>query len=281
MPQILQQITPLLWLAQSDVYTTNSGIFFSEGQACLIDPAVLPDDIHAIKNLLGEQNLKAENLILTHHHWDHLFGPEHFPNVRVITHNAYEIALSGEGADRTLRQVQYFENKYKIARSKVFRFPVPDITFERSMTIQIGDLALDLIHAPGHATDQMVVFQPESGVLWAADMLSDLEIPFVEELQAYQHTLEMLNRLDVQVLIPGHGHVTGSAAEVRGRFEEDIAYLLELRQRVENGMQAGKTLEEIQADSEAMRFKHPEDNASPHLRNVEMAYREGIEAETE
>ena len=281
MPQSLQQITPNLWLAKSDVYTTNSGVFFSEGQACLIDPAVLPDEIHAIKNLLGGQRLKAENLILTHHHWDHLFGPEHFPNVGVITHNAYKTALSGAGTDRTLRQVQHFENEYKIPRSKVFRFPMPDITFEQSMTIQAGDLALDLIHAPGHAVDQIVIFQPESGVLWAADMLSDLEIPFVEELHAYQHTLEMLIKLDVQALIPGHGHVTESAAEVRGRFEEDIAYLLELRQRVEDGLLAGKTLEEIQADSKAMSFRHPEDNAGPHLRNVEMVYREGREAETE
>ena len=58
-----------------------------------------------------------------------------------------------------------------------------------------------------------------------------------------------------------------------------LAYLDELYQRVETALKAGKSLEEAQEDCAAMRFKHPEDNAGPHKRNVEVVYREFIGAE--
>lgn len=273
MSQTLHQPHPNLWVAQSDVFTTNSGIFFAGEAACLIDPAVLPADMHAIQRLLDSQHLKPEYLVITHYHYDHVFGPEHFPDVRVIAQTACQNALYGDEYNRLQENVRRFESEYQVKRSKAFRLPLPDITFESGMSLQIGDLALELRHSPGHSPDQCVIFQPEFGILWAADMLSDLEIPFVyENLLDYQRTLQELNRLEVSLLIPGHGYLTHDAKEIRQRFAEDIDYLAELRQQVEQAIQSGQSLQETQAACAGMRFRHPQDNASPHRLNVEIAY---------
>ncbi len=274
MPQTIEQLTPNLWLAQSEVYTTNSGVFFANGKACLVDPAVLPEDILTLRRTLSEQKLEPQYLVITHHHWDHLFGPEYFQDVRVITQAGFSKELCGCGAEQTLGQIQRFEKEYSIRRSRQFRLPTADITFEHSLSIRMDELTVEIIHAPGHSPDQCVLYQPEEGILWAADMLSDLEIPFImHDLDAYQQTLAELRKLEVRLLVPGHGHFAREKETIQGRFKEDMDYLAELRQRLEKSTQAGKSLEEAFEDCKDMCFKHQEENANPHRDNVETVYK--------
>src|SRR5207237_1298579 len=141
------QLTPNLYVAQSRLFHTNQGIFVSEGQACLVDPGIYPDEIEAIARFVSKQSASAQAIILPH------------------------------------------------------------------------------THAPGHAADQLTLYHPETATLWAADMLSDLEIPFVShDLDAYQLTLAALASWDIRVLIPGHGHTTTNPQEIQARLSEDIAY---------------------------------------------------------
>jgi glyoxylase-like metal-dependent hydrolase (beta-lactamase superfamily II) len=84
-------------------------------------------------------------------------------------------------------------------------------------------------HAPGHGA----VFLPDSGVLLAGDMLSDIEIPLLDfdepgQLGSYRTALERIGALEgVRWLVPGHGHVTG-AAGFRERLAADQRYLDQL-----------------------------------------------------
>ena len=73
--------TPDLWVAQSDYFLTNSGIFIRDGQAVLIDPCMRRDEIDAIAEFVQAQHAAPRWLVLTHSHWDHILGPERFPGV--------------------------------------------------------------------------------------------------------------------------------------------------------------------------------------------------------
>lgn len=264
-----------LWIAQSSLYSTNSAVFYDGSTACLVDPGILPLEIMSILNFLETQHLKPEYILLTHSHWDHLLGPEYFPNIRVITHDRFCNELSGEGAERTMSSIQAFDRENQVRRVRSFRIPVPDITFEDSITIQIGDMSLNVTHAPGHSSDQCVVYEPVSKILWAADMLSDLEIPYIyHSLKAYQNTLARLYRLEIQYLIPGHGQYTNSRQEIETRFGEDMAYLDELGGLVHDAVRAGKNLEETQQECSMMHYRNQAENIHPHQTNVEMIYKE-------
>ena len=87
-------------------------------------------------------------------------------------------------------------------------------------------------HAPGHAA----LLIEESGVLIAADMLSDVLIPLLDlndtgdPIEDHLAALRLLEGAagDVDVVVPGHGSV-GGADQVRARIDQDRAYLQALR----------------------------------------------------
>ncbi len=272
MSQSMTQLTSQLWIAQSRLYATNSGVFLDREQACLIDPGIFPQEIQPIVHFVAEQRCAPCAIILTHSHWDHILGPEYFPGVRVITQANYAPEAIKYGA-AICRQIADLEASCGVERQRPFTIPSPDEVFKETLTLNVGNLVLRLIHAPGHAADQLVIYQPDTATLWAADMLSDLEIPFVSHnLAAYERTLAMLLTLDVLVLIPGHGSPTSDASEIRRRLADDVAYLAELRARATRALDEGQTVEETVGYCQDMRYRCLEENARSHRLNVESVY---------
>jgi glyoxylase-like metal-dependent hydrolase (beta-lactamase superfamily II) len=275
MSQEFTQLNPTLWVAQSELYHTNSGIFISDGDACLIDPGIFPREIEAITAFVGEKNAKPRFLVITHNHWDHIFGPEYFPGVSTVAQENYLKEASGKPGANTRKYVREWEQSNKIKRERSFVIPHPDITFSERTELQIGSLTLTLIHSPGHTSDQLVAYHPETTTLWAADMLSDLEIPFVSHrLAAYERTLAMIANLDIHTLVPGHGHPAVELRTIRSIISGDIDYLAELRSRVERAVGDGKTVEEVVAECADMKYRRPDDNKGAHKLNVESTYLE-------
>lgn len=273
MSQSLTKLTSNLWVYQSELYFTNSGIFLDDGQACLIDPGIFPQEIKMIKGFVGEKQAEPQSLVITHSHWDHILGSEFFPGVNIITQDNYLKEISGGNETHILKQIKKWQTECEVERTQPFEIPKPDQTFNKEMQLSVGNLSL--FHAPGHAADQLVVYQADQGVLWAADMLSDLEIPFVSDnLAAYQATLIMLSTFDIELLIPGHGFLTKEKTDIHTRISEDIRYLQELKDKVEQAIRAGFSLQETIEVCSSLQYRHPEDNAGPHRLNVESAYLE-------
>ncbi len=267
-----RQLTDQLWSIQSELFYTNHGIFISEGRACLIDPGITPDTLVHIARFVARKVAAPTVLVLTHAHWDHVLGPEHFEDVTIVAHANY-LDVIDRREKEILGQIARWEAQQGVQRARPFTLPYPDRTFVTETDLDVGTLTLELKHAPGHAPDQLVVYAPESGTLWAADMLSDVEIPLVSHsLAAYARTLDMLASLDIHTLIPGHGASTQNAAEIRRRLEADRAYLDELHRRIRSVIAVGRSLEDAVARCADIIFRHPEENATAHRRNVESAY---------
>lgn len=277
-----KQLTPHLWVAQSRLFYTNVGMFLSAGQACLIDPGVYPDEIAAIRDFLAEHEAEAQAIVITHGHWDHVLGPEHFPGVPVIAQANYLEETAGPGAALSQGEIARWEKEAGIERAGTFGFPRPERTFGQRMAMQLGEITLQLAHTPGHAADQLVIYLAVEEALWAADQLSDLEIPYVSHsLTAYERTLQTLARWEVRALVPGHGTPTTDPQEIHARIFEDIAYLATLRDKVAQAVHRGKTVEETVELCQGMPLRQAEANAGPHRLNVESAYLElGGESET-
>ncbi len=267
-------LTSDLWIAQSRLYATNSGLWISAGQACLIDPSLTSDEIPALAETGKQLGVVLTAVVITHSHWDHILGPEQFPGVPMVAHADYSATLR-QDEPRTRRIIARLEAEQGIQRNQPFPLPQPDQTFTETLTLPVGDLRLRLTHAPGHAADQLTVYDPASGTLWAADMLSDLEIPFVSHsLPAYRTTLATLSGWDIQTLVPGHGAPTSDPAAIAARLGEDRAYLDELAGRVGMVVTAGGSLAEAIAACAEIHFRRPTANAQPHRFNSESAYAE-------
>jgi len=208
MSNTIKQTTSNLWVQQSQYFSTNSGIFISNNEACLIDPNMNQQEITAIADFISEQNVTLKCIILTHDHWDHVLGPAHFPNVEVIAHENY-LQGGSQQIEHIQEQIIDWQKRYDLKITPNFEIPLPDERINEGHTRTIGNEILEFIHIPGHAPDQLAIFHKASGTLWAADTLSDIEIPFVSDnLSAYDDTLAKFAKLDIKVLVPGHGAVS-------------------------------------------------------------------------
>ncbi|MCG8352414.1 MAG: MBL fold metallo-hydrolase [Chloroflexales bacterium] len=274
MTEHMTQLTPWLWVAPSRSLHYNSGAIVSAGQACLIDPGLHPDEIAALAALIVDQGAVLQTIVLTHSHWDHILGPEHLPSARIVTQVNYPAVVQRYAAGISQMVVQW-EQKCQLQREQPFVIPMPDETFTEITTLQIGDLACQLAAAPGHATDQLMLCHPESGVLWAADILSDIEIPFVSDsLAAYERTLAKLSNWNIRILVPGHGAATSDPNEIKSRIVRDRAYLAELRAHVEQALRDDLTIEQTQARCANIAYHNHSENEEPHRLNVESVYLE-------
>lgn len=275
MLQAPEQLTPWLWRVQSKLYNMNSGVFLSGSQACLIDPGIYPEEIAAIGSFVAAQGAMLQAIVLTHCHWDHVLGPEYFKDIKVIAHTDCQPAINDRLGDYVRWQIDDWAKEYNVKRKHAFCFPEPNQVFADTAMLTLGELSLLLEHAPGHERDHIVVYHSGTAALRASDILSDLEIPFIcQSLIAYEQTLRKLSSWEISILVPGHGSPSADPTEIRNRFAEDIAYVVELRERVELAIRRGKTVEETVESCTDMNYRCTQDNAPSHLLNVESAYLE-------
>jgi len=269
-----EERTPHLLSAKCRGLAMNTGILHEGGHAALIDPALFPDEIEDIAAFCEGHGMRVESVILTHHHWDHVLGAARFAPARIVTQQSYTAQTALE-LDHTRSRVDQCYRAQGIVLQVPFDPPVPDQTVEHITGLMVGDLRVQLFHTPGHARDHLSMYDAETCSLWAGDLLSDLEIPFVSDrLDAYERTLGMFAAMDIRELIPGHGGVTADVAEIHGRIAADRAYLAELHGSVQSVVTAGGAVQDAVATCADMQFRWHDENAESHAMNVEQAYLE-------
>ncbi len=260
-------VIPGLWMVRSRVSVLNSGVWLEEGVACLIDPGNTADELAQIAAFVREQGVRPAHLVLTHAHWDHVLGVQAFPGVPVVAHANYlgEIERDGEV---TLR----FLVKDNLVDAATFAFPRPDLLVGGEMALPGPGPALRLIPTPGHSADHLSLYDSRTGALWAGDILSDMEIPYViSSLADYERTLAHLSALDLRALVPGHGHPTCDPVEIRRRLAADTDYLAALRAGVQAALRDGTTIGDTVARLAGLIASQPH-MAGTHRLNVESAY---------
>jgi glyoxylase-like metal-dependent hydrolase (beta-lactamase superfamily II) len=137
-----------------------------------------------------------------------------------------------------------------------------------------------LREARGHCDSQITVHLPDRRLLIAGDLLSDLEIPWLDrEPAAYRRTLQRIEVLasagEIDTLVPGHGAIAHGGAAVLERLRRDLGYLHALETGVHAAHGAGLTLEEAQAQLAALDYlgkgaAYPMDEV--HRENVRIAW---------
>ncbi|NJN19205.1 MAG: MBL fold metallo-hydrolase [Oscillochloris sp.] len=265
------EIVPGYWVFHSRAMAYNAGLIVRDGLAALIDPGPHRDEIEAIAAFTTAQGATIELILLTHSHWDHILGPERLPPARIVVQQRYPEITAAFG-ERITAHIRRWEQRHAYGRPTPFQIPQPDLAAEHATNLAFGGSNLHLLHIPGHADDHMAIFEPASGVLWAADTLSDLEIPFISEsLADYEIALERMAALDIRALIPGHGSATPDTGEIQSRISQDRAYLATLRERIGQVIAAGGSIDDAKRAC-ALELRHPDVNSGAHRMNVESAY---------
>jgi glyoxylase-like metal-dependent hydrolase (beta-lactamase superfamily II) len=152
-------------------------------------------------------------LVNTHCHADHVGG-----NAAIVRQYSCPVAVPAGEAPL----VERWDGKallYEYCDQRIERFGV-DRVLPADTTHVWGDLEWQALAAPGHDMGALVFYNAEHRILISGDALWERGFGFVmppeidaAALPATRATIEMLARLDIWVVIPGHGEpFTGVAA---------------------------------------------------------------------
>jgi hydroxyacylglutathione hydrolase len=223
--QRFREVTPGVLVATADAYTTTSTVVAADDGGCLvIDPAVSVADLAALAAGLAGAGLRPRAGFATHPHWDHVLWSRDLGDVpRYAAPGA--VAAAGSWREEMITRVQEEAPGHDL---ELFGHLTP-LPAGAGRVPWDGPAVQVIIHN-GHALGHGAVFLPDTGVLVAGDMLSDIEIPLLDTdatdpLGDYRAGLRRLAAVPgVRWLVPGHGHV-GDAAEFRRRLDADARYL--------------------------------------------------------
>lgn len=155
-----------------------------EEKTLLIDAGNSSNHARLFLEQLEEHQMKGDLLVLTHWHWDHVFGMSemHMPIIcQDETYNKIKElqALSWEDKDLDQRVLEGTEipfcadaMKKELGNQRDIILPLPDLTFNHRMTVHLGGVTCVIEHVGGdHAHDSSIIYVPEEKVLFLGDCL--------------------------------------------------------------------------------------------------------------
>lgn len=221
------RLTPIrdgFYVAVSSQFATNSVVVRGNSGSLVVDPGVTVTEVQALASDLQSLGMPAEVGFATHPHWDHLiWSPSLGPAPRFATLTA--VTTARRERNDLLQELGVAAPGHDLKEfAKLTPIPAEcqQLPWSGPSAIVIEHQA----HAPGHAA----LYFPDSGVLLAGDMLSDLEIPLLDldsptALADYRQALSCFFALEgVSWVVPGHGF-PGDRAEFQRRLAQDQAYL--------------------------------------------------------
>lgn len=244
----------------SRCYEMNSLVLTRDGHALVVDPGVLPSELDDLAAAVQAEapRLDRVSLAFTHPHWDHVLGLPWFPGATTFAHAGFADALEREAATVTADATRWIEEQgEKLPHG--FRPFTPALSARGTTAVQLGPFTVVTYDTPGHDSTHLALWFPDSGVLAAGDLLSDIEIPMLDAPPwVYRNSLKTLHWLfeqeDVRLLVPGHGPVAHGRTAGYRRLLRDLDYLLHLEEAVERAWKAGQSLEQARAELAAMDY---------------------------
>lgn len=162
--------------------TVDAFIVVTARYVILVDTMTGPETAAAMLELAAP-HLHSERRLLvinTHADWDHCWGNQLFSGV-AVRHAAPIVAtrrcaarLHAPETAQTLARMRTEDP----ARFTAVRLTSPTVLFDDRLTIDGGDLTLELFATPGHTEDHLSIFIPEARLLLAGDA-AEAPFPFV------------------------------------------------------------------------------------------------------
>jgi glyoxylase-like metal-dependent hydrolase (beta-lactamase superfamily II) len=214
-------------------WLSSNNIVFYEGEtAALVDSGYVS---HAAQTLaLLERALDGRSLtrlINTHSHSDHIGGNA---AVQASFHCHITVPV---GIAATIAEWDEAALLLSPLGQRAARF-THDATYGNGDEFSLGELNWRALAVPGHDMDALALYNPEEGILISGDALwrDGFGVIFAEllgnpdGLKATRETLEMLARLPISTVIPGHG---APFADVPEAFERAFRRLAAFEQSIE------------------------------------------------
>lgn len=220
---------------------TAGAVLTKEG-VVLIDTLFYPEETQAIKDFLEKRlGLTICYVINTHYHADHSTGTWMFPGARIVGHARCRELLNTTGR-AGLEQM-----KAQMPEFQPARIVLPDMVFhDGTLNIHIGGKTLRLYHFPGHSLDMIGVMIVNDRIFFASDNSMPVPTFFDGSYHGLVKAVRTLLEMDPTNVVQGHGEVI-LRGEVESALQDDLNYLLKIREKVEQVIAKGQPREAVES----------------------------------
>lgn len=245
----------------------NTTVIIGDREVLVVDSCYLPssaaEDIAQIRRWT---NKPVRYLVNTHWHFDHTMGNgvywDAFPGISIVAHaetarqiagynpgwferfpkrgeRLKQIVASGKDTnDKPLTEAEKKEYADAIAGIEPVSVEfgklvdrAPNLTFNTEMSVDLGGREARIMFlGRGNTAGDTVVYLPKEKIFVSGDLVVSPAPYFFSGYPAeFVRTLDSLNRIDFQVLVPGHGDVLrgteahGYVGQVRDLIEAVVA----------------------------------------------------------
>ena len=211
----VQQIASDLYFFRD--YDGSNAVFLVADEGVLVvDTRQHPRAGHELLDHIRKITIRPIRWVInSHFHGDHTFG------------NA---AFQGEGVSfaahvETARIMQLVHPKEMARRGSYFKshdydpndvkLVLPDVTFDKSMTIRLGGREVRLLYlGPGQQDGDTFVFFPHARALFTPGSFAKHSMPnmaFTTSVENWIKLLDQVAAIDADVILPGHGGIATRA----------------------------------------------------------------------
>lgn len=200
--------------------------------------------------------------IYSHHHMDHLWATRRFdeeaaargwPRPVVHAHALLPAHLDRyrktQAWNRAINRRQFLVHADRLEWPVDYRYP--DVTFERAMTLRIGELTIELRHARGETDDHVWAWIPERRWLFPGDLFI-WAVPNAGNPQKVQRycaewgqALREMAALDIDLFVCGHGLPIVGSERTRQALIDTAEYVESIESQTVALMNRALPLDEI------------------------------------
>ena len=263
---------------------SNAGLLVDSGEALLVD--TLRDELLTAEMLdmieartgLGAADIGT--LVNTHRDADHVFGNRLLAHADIIASAscAQDMARRSPGHIaawlRSLPDNEVGEYIWRVwgppFKFEGFEPAHPKRTFSGRMDLQVGNKAVHLIEVgPAHTPGDVIVYVPQNRLVFSADIvfLGNTPAIWAGPIGNWIKALDIIEALDVDTIVPGHGPVTDKKG-----LRPVRDYLLLVQEEARARFDRGMTVAEAARDIELGPFREW-GGAERLIQNVDHCYR--------
>jgi alkyl sulfatase BDS1-like metallo-beta-lactamase superfamily hydrolase len=233
----------------------NVVTFETEGELVLWDTSspISASQLHQDVRAWTKAPLTAA--FYSHGHIDHVFGlgpfEENGPRPTVYAHELvvprFQRYVLTNGYNAVINQRQFQNPGLRWPR----HYRHPDVTFRDGLTVRVGGLTFDLVHAKGETDDHAFAYVPEHRILLTGDLFIWVtpNCGNPQKAQRYPrewaHALRRMAALDAEIMLPSHGAPVFGRDRVRQALLETAEWLESLVTQTLDLLNAGARLDEI------------------------------------
>jgi len=242
--------------AANQNFISNAGFVETADSVVLIDalgsPALAERLVQEIRRITPKP---ISHVILTHYHADHIYGLQVFKalGAQIVAHEGGRDYLVSDQARLRLEAARQELAPWVGASTRLVE---ADRWISGAARLTVGGVEMLLQPmGPSHTPEDLAIYLPAQGVLFAGDVVFRQRIPFVGQADSrhWIASLDTLLALDARVIVPGHGPLS---REPRQDLRLTRDYLLFLREAMGR---AARDMEPFDAAYQAVdwsRFAH-------------------------